>query len=57
MDGNLESYESVITDGLRLPVEPGLPFGIARNSPLVPEGDEWWAPMSDEEFDAWLNGK
>lgn len=34
----------------------GFPFGIARNSPLVPEGNEWWAPMSDEEADAWADG-
>ena len=35
----------------------GFPFGIARNSPLVPAGDSWWGPMSDEESDAWVNGK
>jgi prevent-host-death family protein len=35
----------------------GLPFGIAENSPLVPDGDAWWAPLSDEEADAWVEGK
>ena len=27
----------------------GFPFGIAREEPLVPSGDEWWQPMGDAE--------
>lgn len=34
------------------------PFGIAKDDPLVAPGDEsLWAPMSDEEVDAWLEGR
>jgi prevent-host-death family protein len=35
----------------------GFPFGIARHAALVPAGDDWWAAMSDEEADAWADGK
>jgi prevent-host-death family protein len=35
----------------------GFPFGIAKGDLLVPEGDDWWQPMSDEEYEAWLGGK
>ena len=35
----------------------GFPFGIAKDRPLVPPGDEWWQPMTDEEVDAWLEGR
>ena len=31
----------------------GLKLGIARHDPLVPLGDEWWRPMTDEEADSW----
>ncbi|MFN0104433.1 MAG: type II toxin-antitoxin system Phd/YefM family antitoxin [Bryobacteraceae bacterium] len=34
----------------------GLPFGIARNAPLVAPGDSWWGPLSVEEADAWVEG-
>jgi prevent-host-death family protein len=27
----------------------GFPFGVARDQSLVPSGEEWWQPMSDEE--------
>jgi len=38
--------------------KPGFPFGIARGSqPLVPPGDEWWQPMTDQEAEDWINGK
>ena len=35
----------------------GFPFGIAESEPLVPAGDEWWRPMSDDEADDWVNGR
>jgi prevent-host-death family protein len=35
----------------------GFPFGIARAEPLVPPGDEWWRPMTDEEADDWIGGR
>lgn len=37
--------------------QKGLPLGIAKNEPLVPPGDEWWKPMTDEEYEEWLDGK
>ena len=36
--------------------KPGFPFGIASREPLVPPGDEWWQPMTDEEADDWVEG-
>jgi prevent-host-death family protein len=35
----------------------GFPFGVAREEPLVPPGDEWWQPMSDGEVDGWTKGQ
>ena len=35
----------------------GFPFGIAREEPLVPAGDEWWQPMSDTEAEDWIEGR
>jgi prevent-host-death family protein len=35
----------------------GLPFGAAKNDPLVPKGDAWWQPMTDEEAEDWIEGK
>ncbi len=32
----------------------GFPFGIAREHPLAPAGDDWWRPMSDEEVEDWI---
>jgi prevent-host-death family protein len=35
----------------------GFPFGIAREEPLVPKGDDWWQPMSDAEAEDWIEGR
>ena len=35
----------------------GFPFGAARKEPLVPAGNEWWQPMTDEEAEDWLHGR
>jgi prevent-host-death family protein len=35
----------------------GLVPGSAKNDPLVPPGDDWWQPMTDEEADAWYEGR
>jgi hypothetical protein len=35
----------------------GFPFGIAREEPLVPAGDEWWQPMTDAEAEDWIEGR
>jgi prevent-host-death family protein len=35
----------------------GFPFGIAREEPLVAEGDEWWQPMADDEAEDWIIGR
>lgn len=35
----------------------GFPFGIARQEPLAPLGDEWWQPMSDAEAEDWVEGR
>ena len=35
----------------------GFPFGIAREQPLVPPGDDWWRPMSDEEAEEWIEDR
>jgi prevent-host-death family protein len=35
----------------------GFPFGIAREEPLVPAGDDWWQPLSDAEAEDWLEGR
>jgi prevent-host-death family protein len=35
----------------------GFPFGVARHDPLVPPGDEWWQPMTDQEAEDWIEGK
>ena len=37
--------------------QAGFPFGIAREDPLVPAGDEWWQPMSDAEAEDWIEGR
>jgi prevent-host-death family protein len=36
--------------------QTGFPFGVAREEPLVPAGDEWWQPMSDAEAEDWIAG-
>lgn len=35
----------------------GLPIGIARNKPLVPPGDKWWQPLTDQEVEDWIEGR
>ena len=35
----------------------GFPFGIAREQPLVPPGDDWWQPMADDEAEEWIEGR
>ena len=35
----------------------GFPFGAAKGNPLVPPGDEWWQPMTDEEAEGWIGGR
>lgn len=32
----------------------GLPLGIASQEKLVPPGDEWWQPMTDEESERFM---
>lgn len=60
----VESGETVVIARQGMPVaelvpawmDGAFPFGIARDEPLVPEGDVWCVPMSDEESDVWANG-
>ena len=33
------------------------PLGAARNEPIVPAGDAWWQPMTDQEAEDWIEGK
>ena len=35
------------------------PFGIAKGSPFTNPnaGDAWWQPMTDQEVEAWIDGK
>ena len=35
----------------------GFPFGIARQEPLAPAGDDWWQPLSDAEAEDWIEGR
>lgn len=35
----------------------GFPFGIARQAPLVPAGNDWWRPMTDAEAKDWIEGR
>ena len=35
----------------------GLPFGVAIKEPLVPPGDVWWQPLTDEEADEWMDAR
>jgi hypothetical protein len=35
----------------------GFPFGIGRGDPIVPPGDEWSQPMTDEQAEDWLEGR
>ena len=46
-----------MADAVPVRRKAGFPFGIAQDEPLVPEGDDWWAPMNAEESDVWANGE
>jgi prevent-host-death family protein len=35
----------------------GFPFGLARSTPLVPAGDDWWQPLTDSEAEDWVEGR
>lgn len=35
----------------------GLKLGTGSPELLLNKGDDWWQPMTDEEVDAWLEGK
>lgn len=35
----------------------GFPFDIARQTPIMPAGDEWWQPMTDTETEDWIEGR
>jgi prevent-host-death family protein len=35
----------------------GFPFGIARQEPLAPAGDDWWQALSDAEAEDWVQGR
>ncbi|MGA2114116.1 MAG: type II toxin-antitoxin system prevent-host-death family antitoxin [Bryobacteraceae bacterium] len=35
----------------------GFPFGIARQAPLVPVGNDWWRPMTEAEAEDWIEGR
>ena len=58
----VESGETVVIARQGLPVAElvrarkrlGLPFGIAEKAPLVPPGDAWWGPLTDEELANWV---
>ena len=61
----VESGETVAIARQGLPVAElapakkklGLPFGVAQNSRLVPEGDAWWSPLTEEELSAWVDSE
>ncbi len=33
------------------------PLGAGRGGQLVPPGDDWWRPMTDQEVEDWIDGK
>jgi prevent-host-death family protein len=35
----------------------GFPMGVAGKDSLVPGGDAWWQPMTDEEAAEWSRGQ
>jgi prevent-host-death family protein len=37
--------------------DTAFPFGIARQAPLVPAGNDWWRPMTDTEAEDWFAGR
>lgn len=46
-----------VAELVRVRQNTGFPFGIARQEPLAPPGDEWWQPMNDKEVDDWIEGR
>ncbi len=46
-----------VAELVRVLKKPGLPFGIAAGTTLVPPDDSWWQPLSDKEADDWVNGQ
>jgi antitoxin (DNA-binding transcriptional repressor) of toxin-antitoxin stability system len=32
------------------------PLGAGRGNTLVPPGDAWWQPMTDQEAEDWISG-
>ena len=60
----VESGETVVIARQGIPVAEliaarkklGLPFDIARNSPLVLSGDDWWGWLTDDELASWVEG-
>ncbi len=61
----VESGETVVIARQGLPVAElvparkklGLPFDIAQHSPLVPPGDAWWGPLTEQELAAWVDAE
>ena len=49
-----DDHIRAVRDGSNRAARLGFPLGIAKGDPLVPEGDAWWAPMTDAEADEWL---
>ena len=39
------------------PKRKGFPFGVGKDDPLVPPGDDCWQPMSEEELAEWYDGE
>jgi len=37
--------------------QSGFPFGIARQAPLAPAGNDWWSPMTNAEAEDWMEGR
>jgi prevent-host-death family protein len=60
----VESGESVVIARNGTPVarlvpaarQVGFPFGAAAAEPLTASGDDWWAPMNEDEADDWAAG-
>ena len=61
----VEGGETVIIDLHGQPVadlvparpKTAFPFGVAREQPLVPAGDDWWQPLSDDQAAEWIEGR
>ena len=35
----------------------GFPFDVSSPKPLVPAGDQWWQPMTEQEANDWTEGR